>query len=284
MRWIVGIDRLEHTLGAPQLARWLAMRAAPKLELFAVHVVEHTKTSAKIGEGIAGIVDAARETLRAALATACDGATFDAVDIVLAPDASHGLATVASREGADGILVDRRADRIGHGLVRLGRVARNLLRTLPVPVLVVPHDLAAVQIGAGPIVVATDLGPASVPAMRFAGKLASQLGRPLTALHVSPGLDPFPSFYGEGVNIPVSEHRGVAEVEQWMRAHELAAADVGVLEGSVVEAIIAEARRIEAPMIVCGTEHLSPLVRLFSASVAGDLARLADRAVLVVPG
>ena len=259
------------------------MRAAPKLELFAVHVVEHTKASAKIGEGIAGIVDAACDTLRAALATATDGATFDGVHIVLAPEASQGLAEFATREAVDGVIVDRRANRIGHGLVRLGRVARNLLRTLPVPVLVVPHDLAAVQIGAGPVVVATDLGNASVAAMRFGSKLASQLGRPLTALHVSPGLDPFPSFYGEGVTPDVGERRGVAEVEQWMRAHELAAADIGVLEGSVVESVIAEARRIDAPMIVCGTEHLSPLVRLFSASVAGDLARLADRAVLVVP-
>lgn len=259
------------------------MRAAPKLELLAVHVVEHTKASAKIGEGIAGIVDAARDTLRAALATATDGATFTSVDIVLAPDAAYGLADAAADAGADGVLVDRRAGRIGHGLVRLGRVARNLLRTLPVPVMVVPNDLAAVQIGAGPVVVATDLGLSSVAAMRFGGRLASQLGRPLTALHVSPGLEPFPSFYGEGVAPIANEPRSGAEVEQWMRAHDLSAADVAVLEGSVVESVIAEARRIDAPMIVCGSEHLSPLVRLFSASVAGDLARLADRAVLVVP-
>jgi nucleotide-binding universal stress UspA family protein len=279
MRWIVGLDRLDHTLGAPQLARWLA---TPSAEIIGVHVVEHTKATEPMGERLAGIVDAARDTLRAALATTQDS-PFSNVEVVLAADAATGLASTATRLGVDGVLVDRRADRIGKGLVRLGRVARRLVRTLPVPVIVTPHDLQLDQIGKGPIMVAIDLDLVSVAAVRFAVRLGSELNRPLRLVHVSPGFEPFPSFYGdETVPPPTAKRRGVTEVEMWLDAHQLPSTDVTVLEGSVIEALVDHAREIDPPLVVCGTQHLSPLVRLFSASVASDLARLADRAVLVV--
>lgn len=66
-------------------------------------------------------------------------------------------------------------------MIRLGRVARRILRRLGAPVLVVPPDLRAEQIGGGPVTALTSVSADSARACRFAADLAARLGRPLAA-------------------------------------------------------------------------------------------------------
>ena len=83
---------------------------------------------------------------------------------------------------ASGLVIGRAAERGSRAVVRLGRVARRVLRRLPCPVVVVPPDLSAVA--DGPILLATDLDVASASAVTFARDLAARHGRELKVVHV----------------------------------------------------------------------------------------------------
>ena len=97
-----------------------------------------------------------------------------------ANQAEDGLAHAA--EGAAGLVIGRAARAGEESFVRLGPVARRLLRRLPGPVVVAPRDLMAVP--PGPILLATDLGDATAAALPFAQRLAARHGRPLELVHI----------------------------------------------------------------------------------------------------
>jgi nucleotide-binding universal stress UspA family protein len=208
------------------------------------------------------------------------------VDLVVEPasDVVEGLVHAAETPGIAGLLVGRLAARESRALVRLGHVTRHLLRRLPAPVMVAPPDLRRADIGKGPLLAATDLGPSSINAVRMAVRLAAELERELVVAHVDPSVQVVPSFVGEGAVLAMRmPRRTIGDVAQWMATHELGRAECRILDGTIVDALLGEAARIDAPILVCGAEHLSAVERFFTASVAGDLARLSDRAVLVVP-
>lgn len=69
----------------------------------------------------------------------------------------------------------------------------------------------------------------------------------------------------------------------WMGAHGLAGVPRHVSEGSVVDRLAEIARNERAPMIVCGSRGLGLGMRLFSSSVATDLAAACEVPVAVVP-
>jgi nucleotide-binding universal stress UspA family protein len=286
MRWIVGIDLLEHARGALQMAAWLRTRRRPECEqdFVAVHVLDEAVRGWAKGDELAALVVRAHAALREAIAPSNVASPFVDLEVVLAPDPSEGLAQASSRAGIDGVMVGRVAPRDARSLVRLGRVTRQLLRRLPAPVMVVPPDLPRAEIGEGPVLVATDLLERSIPAARLARRLADELGRPLRVAHVDSTVHVIPSFIDGGalVSVGVPKHT-LADLEAWIAGAGLGDAEPCLLDGAIVDAVLTEAARIDAPVVVCGAEHISPLERLFGASVAGDLARLADRAVLAVP-
>src|SRR5690606_31904612 len=78
--------------------------------------------------------------------------------------------------------------RDDHPWVRLGRVARKMLRRLPVPVVVVPPDLEKDAIGDGPVLCTIDTDAHSLAAVRFARELARAVGRELELAHALPTL------------------------------------------------------------------------------------------------
>jgi nucleotide-binding universal stress UspA family protein len=287
MRWIVGIDLRERSRGALQMAAWMRTHRLPAAEhdFVGVHVVDETLRLRLTSDLLRSYVEAVeREIARAVDETAVASALSE-TRVAMAASAEDGLAEAATTSGVEGLLVGRAAYREGRKLVRLGRVARRLLRRLPAPLMVVPPDLSRAEVGSGRIVLATDLGVSSSRAATVAASLASSLGRELEVVHVQdPRETAMPFATAEGFALPPPmTPREPAEVEAWAREQGLESASTRLLEGDTIASLLAHAREASAPIVVCGSRRLGVADRVFTSSVGTDLARLADRAVLIVP-
>jgi nucleotide-binding universal stress UspA family protein len=284
MRWIVGIDLLDRSHGAVRMAAWLRShyRGDSPAEFIAVHVVdERLRDSLKV---MSEVLAEARRTLASAAARCGVPDPFTDVRVVLAPSVESGLARAATEPDIDGLVIGRVAPRDGHRLVRLGSVARKMLRDLPVPVMVVPPDLDDSDIGDGGIVLATDLGETSVAAARFSVRLANELGREVIATHMDPARDVSHDLLGDRTILASwTPRRTMADVQHWVQEHEIAVGRTRLVDDSVVEGLIAIAYHEKAAMLACGSRRLGTIDRIFTSSVGTDLARLAERPVLVVP-
>src|SRR5688500_11308289 len=149
--WIVGLDLGPRGHGALVFADWLRSSAAARV--LGLHVLEAWASR------FVGGADEAADTVRAAVDERC--ARFglerlEQVEVLMVPRAEEGLA--ARAEHAAGLILGRAAPTGASARVRLGRVARRVLRQLPCPVVIVPPELTVV--GAGPVLLATDLEPA----------------------------------------------------------------------------------------------------------------------------
>lgn len=284
MRWIVGIDLLERSNGAVRMAAWLRghYRGDSPAEFIAVHVVdERLRDSLKV---MSEVTAKARETLASAAERCGVPDPFTDVRVVFAPSVEAGLARAVTAPGVDGLLIGRVAPRDGYRLVRLGSVARKVLRDLPAPVMVVPPDLADSAIGEGGIVLATDLDDMSVAAARFSIRLASELGREVIATHMDPARDVGHDLLGDRTILAAwKPRRTTADLQQWVQEHQLAVGATRLVDDAVVEGLIAIAHHEKAAMLACGSRRLGTIDRIFTSSVGTDLARNAERPVLIVP-
>jgi nucleotide-binding universal stress UspA family protein len=284
MRWIVGIDLRERSHGAVHMAAWMRAhhRGAEPAEFVGIHVVdERLRDSARV---MSEVIAAGKRAL-ASVAEQCGVADpFTDVRVVLAPSVEQGLARAASHAGIDGLLVGRIAPSEGRSVVRLGSVARRLLRSLPAPVLVVPPNLVGSDIGGGAIMLATDLGETSIAPARFSSRVASELGRDLVVSHSDPERDVGHDLLGDRTLLASwTPRRTLADVDAWVREHEIPAARTHITHDGVVDGLLAAAHREGAAILACGSRQLGAVDRIFTSSVGTDLARLADRPVLIVP-
>ncbi|MEM9462867.1 MAG: universal stress protein, partial [Myxococcota bacterium] len=206
-----------------------------------------------------------------------------------AGSAEEGLRQAMAQRQAHVLVLGRRAP-IGGGVgaIRLGRVARRLVRDLPFVVLVVPPDLQPGQIGSGPVVLANDPTQPSQDAVRWAARVAEVMGRTLTLVHVLPPVDRRPY-----LPPPVQEeiqamlHRPEEAFVAWA---ERSGVGPGVgpieqvcVEGAPVPALIAAAQARQACMLVTGSRGLDGVQRLYLASVGTELAATAPLPVALVP-
>ncbi|HYQ82336.1 MAG TPA: universal stress protein, partial [Anaeromyxobacteraceae bacterium] len=177
--------------------------------------------------------------------------------------------------------------RESHRLVRLGRVARGLLHRLDCPVVVVPPDVEAKDLGAGPLVALASLADDSVEACRFAGRLAARLQRRLAVVHVVPLLDAggLPYLPAESLGRLGREHRAeaAAQLEAWLAGHGLSCDERAVLEGQLLEQAMAFAEAWGSPLLVTGSSRLSAVGRALHVSAGAELAAVATIPVAVVP-
>jgi nucleotide-binding universal stress UspA family protein len=274
--WILGLDLGPRSHGALVFAAWLRSGGA---DVRGLHVLE-----AWAGPFLAATEDPG-VTVRAVVAERYAHlgiAPLEQVEVMVMPRAEDGLLGAAAT--AEGLVIGRAAPRGERPRVRLGSVARRVLRALPVPVIVVPPDLVAVA--PGPILLATDLGPSSEEAVRFAVALAATHGRELELVHV-----------GEPRHSDLIDELEPA----WLRERQIyragvqAMADAWAAErglggvrnvrfGDRAEEIAAVAAHCDAALVVTGSRRIGLAGRLFSTSTASALAGLADRAVAVVPG
>lgn len=272
--WIVGLDLNEHSRGALVVAAWLARGAD---SVVGVHVLESWARPYLRSDVISAVHElvlrAGRELHLAPLTS---------VSVREAVRAEDGLGAAAGR--AAGIVIGRAVESSRPARIRLGVVARQLLRELPRPVIVAPPELTA--IAPGPVLFATDLGPSGEQALAFARQRAAASGRPLAVVHVA-----------EPRHHDLIDERGAAwlaareayhaantaALSDWAAAHGLTRAPQHLVYGDAPARIAAVAADLQAAIVVVGSRHLGPVARCFVSSTASALAGLAAAPVAVVP-
>jgi nucleotide-binding universal stress UspA family protein len=284
MRWIVGLDLLELSVGALRFASWLRRRA-PEERSCGVHVL----TPHPLRQSLANKTEEEFRLWVHGLAQECvDQAgvaeQLDGVVLVEGETAEEGLLAALAAERGKALIIGRKAASGAESFVRLGRVARRLLRQMPAPIVVVPPDLER-ELPPGPVVLATDLGPSAASALRFAQALAETIGRELLVVYAYEVHSPLQSYVNPSVwGQATLEATAAAEssVAAYCEEHQLSVRSL-VVRGPTAHGVLETAVREKACMIVTGSRQLSLLDRIFTSSVGGDLAALASIPVAVVP-
>jgi nucleotide-binding universal stress UspA family protein len=288
MKWIVGVDLRPGSHGALRFASWLSGCAEPGAEqLVAAHVLEEEHLrAALLLHHMDEVSLGARQAAERIVAQEGGKARFAEVAVVPGTTADETLEDVRAARRADVIVVARASGRGGGGLVRLGRVARRLLRRGGAPVVVVPADLDPAALGDGPVVALTRLTDDSVEACRFARDLAARLRRRLSVVHVAPYVEQVAQYLpAASLDRLRADRRSEAErgLAAWVATHRLAPDAVAVLHGHPIEAAVEHARAERAPLLVVGSRRLSALDRVFQTSFGSDLAAASPVPVVVVP-
>ncbi len=139
------------------------------------------------------------------------------------------------------------------------------------------------------LLAAIDFSPISARVVDQAASLAAAFSAELTILHVAA---PDPDFVGYAAGPQTvrdararelrAEHRKLQEVAETLRDREIATRAL-LIQGPTAEQILAEAKRLEAGMIVVGSHGHGSLYRALLGSVSEDVVRAAVCPVLVVP-
>lgn len=291
MRWIVGLDLERRSAGALQLVRWLAResRAAGGERFAAVHVLEeeHLEVALRYHH-LDDVLASARSALEESLRHEGVDAILGDLQLVQGPDAAESLREAAAAQGADALVVGRAAPgAAGLHIVRLGRVARRLLRRTPVPVVVVPPDVRAEALGDGPLVALTLLDARSARTAAFAAGLAGALGRPLALVHViPPSVEQAAPYFPADVGAKIAAEqraRGEEALAKWVSASGLAPDLTAVLQGNPVDAALSFAESHRAPMLLVGARPLRGVTAVLASGTASVLASVARVPVVVVP-
>jgi nucleotide-binding universal stress UspA family protein len=278
--WIVGIDLRPRSDGAVRFGAWLQAQASDDVNLFGVHVLEsddERRTDPR---------ELAQEATEVALERAGVRAAFARVEVVAADRPEVALESLQRSEAARGLIIGRRAAADDEAIIRLGSVARRVLRRLVAPTFVVPPGLDAAKLGAGPIVVAVTPDEASVGAVKFARQLAATLRRSLVYVAVvSTSTDFIPPDRLDAVlaERAAQKVRAAEALTQAWLLERGAQERLVVRRGDVLTQIMAAAAELSAPFVVTGSRKLSAVERLFGLSVASWLAAQAALPVLVVP-
>ena len=289
MTWIVGLDAHGRCHGAVRFARWfLSHVEAHAAPIVGLHMVDLTLFGPLVGEVSTDQLETAARTHLGRLPAEL-GLDPKELEVEVAPTDSiaHALTEQCHTRHAEGIIIGRKAPRQSKSVVRLGRVARQLLRELPVTVLVVPpdHDPRDQK---GPIVVATGLGDESAAAAQLALHLAKPLGRAIVVTHTVLGIEQrvrpwFPDLPHEDV-----EKRIVADanrqLDQWCRDHGLAGAQRQILVGDPLVETRDLLDRIDACLCIVGSRRLGVAARAVRVSFGSHLAATASCPIgLVAP-
>lgn len=281
MKWIVGTDLRPDSDGVAQFAAWMARTGEGDTAVF-VHVLEEEHLRyALMQHHLDEVIAAARKEAERLLSRTGAAGELRVVQGLTAEDA---LEAARAEAGAGALAVGRAAGREGHHVVRLGRVARRLLRRLSAPVAIVPPDLRAEELGGGPIVVLSNLSDDSAPACRFAAELAGRLRRPLAAVHVARRVET-PYLPGQGLERALGDRKADAEraLRDWLAANGLRAGSAVVVVGSPIEGALEWASDQASPFVVVGSRQLSGTDRIFHTSTGTSLAATARIPVIVVP-
>ena len=289
MEWLVGMDLSDRGQGALGYTRWLAgALPAARDRFIGVHVLEEDELRQLLRYHHLEEVEqnAAVAAGRVVAQAGVEGVLAER-RVICGRSAEQSLEELAHKPGVRALVIGRQARRGEKRVVRLGRVARRLLRSLPVPVVVVPPDLQPGAVGEGPVILAVSTEADATNAATFARQIAADLGRPLLVVHVVPSDD-----YLAAEMVPVGVggdyFRVLREDHErnlltWMSAHELGGVPHIVTEGSVVDRLAEAAREERAPLVVVGSRGLGLGMRLFSSSVGTDLAGASEVPVAVVP-
>jgi nucleotide-binding universal stress UspA family protein len=271
--WIVGIDLGPGGHGALAFATWL--RRTSGVPVIGLRVLEVESRFATSVDAEAAVRAAIHERL-----TRLGLPLLDRIEVTAAGRVEDGL--IAAGKDAEGLVLGRTAAGVDSRRVRLGQVARRVLRELPAPVVVVPPELTAV--GEGPVLLATDLGPASAAAAAWAAAFAKEHERPLEVVHVAAPVDN--AVTASAPRSPGGADPGataMAEIGAWLAEHGLADTSWRLLLGEPVDQVAAAAAERSAAVVVVGSRRLAAAQQLFAASTSSALASCCACPVAVVP-
>jgi nucleotide-binding universal stress UspA family protein len=270
-------------------ARWLEQATGRPggVEFVPVHVLddEHLRTVLRFHR-LDDVVAAERSDVARQIGEVMARGEAPDPDLVQAITVDRGLEAERARLGATGVIVARAAPSAGRHVVRLGVVARRLLRRLASPVLVVPPDLAPSSIGDGPVVVLSSLDAGSAEACRLARSLADGMHRELSVVHVdeerSSGPAPrgAPAPHGASAGPFGSREHSLAE---WVARHGLWPDVATVVAGELPGAAVAYAEARHAPLVVVGAHRSSGVRGALESKLWRWLAAHSRQPVLVVP-
>lgn len=287
-KWTLGLDLREGAEGPLVFARWLSaqLSATGATVLEPIHVIEQDQigllASADKREQVVAL---AEDAVARTLGRTDDSSPLGNMRLVEVGEPEDVLIKAAS--DAEGLIIGRRAPRGQDRVLRLGGVARRLLRRLAAPTLVVPPDLRREQIGKGPIILACDAHEDSIGATRFALHMADRLRRELILAHVVPmpygwSVGYLPADAVEQVRAGLKT-QGERTLERWATQHGITGLRGVVAEGMVADELRSLAKAEDALMLVAGSRKLNALERLFVTSVGSELAASASCPVAVVP-
>lgn len=285
-KWIVGLDLGARSVGAIRFAKWLAENGGD--QLVAVHVLEEAHLQAALRyHHLSEVESAAVAGAKAAITAAGADGNFQFIDVLEGRTAEESLAAAAAYRRADGIVIGRNAPRDGVSLVRLGRVARKMLRKLPTSVAVVPPDFDPAASGGGPVLLACSLDDDMATATAFARGFAERFGRAIELVYVVASPDDHAAQYVPSATLAKlridAATESEAQLAEWAKANDLESAARVVKLGRMVEQIAGHARARDAAVIVTGSRRLSGFERLLLASAGSELAAHATCPVIVVP-
>ncbi|MEE9383151.1 MAG: universal stress protein [Nannocystaceae bacterium] len=290
IKWILGLDIRGRCHGASAFARWWADQGGgdpqrSKPEFLGLHVHRDPDFPPP------GRYEAYDQLLLTARKRADEGLRGSAAHLpwmqikwMDGRSPATALFDEAEREEAQGLIVGRKSRRGEVGLVRLGSVARHLVRELRRPTIVVPRDWAAKDAGEGPVLLATDLRDDAAAAATFAKQLAGAFGRPVVAVHVLRGMDRYLQSSTEAA--PLRQQilqDGRDDALRWLKAHGLDDANVRVLPGDPMERVLTTVEELNPVMLVCGSRQLSSARRLVTTSLGSTLSAAAPCPVALVP-
>lgn len=215
--------------------------------------------------------------------------------------ADEGRATVAWRTGPPAAALQDEALALGADFVVagtgafgnqpfLGATALKMVRSVTLPLCLVPtHDGARTTLSGARILAPVDVASTSLAWLRYVGELARRLETTVALVHV---VKP-PRFVGmlgpEGAaKAPglIREMLDGATGALKLRAREagLEHASMRVLEADdAADAILEEARQLDADLIALPAHQKSPLERLVIGSTTEKLARRSHRPLLIFP-
>ncbi len=288
MKWLIGVDLRETATGAIEFAKWMAENTTTgATELVPVHVLEESYLLQVLRHEHMNQVEAkAEQDVRALVERVGLTSALENVRITRGISVEESLVREFDAARAHALLIGREAPAGERNIVRLGRVARRIVRRLPCPVVVAPPNLKASDVGAGPVILASDLSETCGPAARFAARFAASIGRPLVLAHVVPSeadmlryvpTTTIDQFYSQ---VGLDRQR---DVEAWQRSHGLEGASAIIAHGDPVARLSAIAEVEGAPIVVCGSRLLGTVERVFVTSVATDLSCWAGVAIAIVP-
>lgn len=270
------------------MAAWLAETSTQPDSLVGIHVLdaEYLRVALR-HHHLDEVVDGAKKQAEQIIADAGATKHFSEVRIVRGGTAEKCLEAAVVYHAAGGMVIGRQAPKEGRHVLRLGRVARRLLRKLPGPTLVVPPDYDPANNASGPIMLTTNMSDDAGAAAGFAQRAAERLGRKLVIVHVVPQPDDYAAHYlpEDSLEKMTAEHQaeGEASLAQWAKSVGCGGAELVVRQGGVVEELIDVASQRGACMIVTGSRRLSTFERVLLTSIGSEVAAVAPCPVAVVP-
>ncbi len=262
--WIVGLSQDDSSRGALIFAAWLADQAAEgaRPEFTVVEVLDEALLMDRLRFEDRDELIAEHRRRSDALLTELEVAdSLGRAHISVGWKVEDELKRRLDEFEDGGLLVGRRAGTEGLHLVKLGKLARHMVRNPPAPMLVVPPDLKAEDIGPGPVVVLVDGRQDEDRACPAALEMGQALGRP--------------------VRLVRSEETQTADGQQTATG-STADCQVMTAPDSSADTLLEAADRAEAVVVVTVSHRLGLGERILEGDLGSRLAAQAARPVLVL--